>query len=404
MLRDLIDRLVATEAQIGSLQAHQAMLYTAVTELVELQTSRLPGAARRDREMPLRATTAEVAAAMRVTERTVQRRMSDATTLMMRFTRTFTALAEGRITRTHAGVIIEAGCAIEDDAARAEFELQALDRAEIETVGRLRSIVQTIAEKVQPVSIAARHRLARKRRGVFLRDLEDDMAEVVSVQPAVLARGIFDRLTQMARADEEAARTDDRTLDQRRADIFADMMLGGAPIAVGAGIEAIKAHVQITVPVLTLAGVHDWGANLAGYGPIDSDTARRLAGNAKGWDRVMTHPVTGAVLAVDRYRPTKDLARALRVRDEHCRFPGCRQPLWRCDIDHTHDAALGGETDQRNLAHLCRRHHTLKHATEWQVRQLGGGTLEWTSPTGSTYIDVPTPSLRFFPDSDPPPF
>ena len=84
------------------------------------------------------------------------------------------------------------------------------------------------------------------------------MAEVVSVQPAVLARGIFDRLTQMARADEDAARaaesaaraaaaiggvdgpdaaaepvrTDDRTLDQRRADIFADMMLAGAPVAV----------------------------------------------------------------------------------------------------------------------------------------------------------------------------
>ena len=161
MLRSLIDSLVATEAQIGSLQAHQAMLYTAVTELVELQTSRLPGAARRDREMPLREATAEIAAALRVTERTVQRRMSDATTLMMRFTGTFTALAEGRITRTHAGVIIEAGCSIEDDAARAEFELAALDRAEIETVGRLRSIVRTIAEKAQPVSIAERHRLAR---------------------------------------------------------------------------------------------------------------------------------------------------------------------------------------------------------------------------------------------------
>lgn len=434
LLRGLIDGLVATEAQIGSLQAHQAMLYTAVTEVVELQTARLSGAGRRDREMPLREVTAEVAAALRVTERTVQRRMSDATTLMMRFTRTFAALADGRISRAHAGVIVEAGCAIEDDAARAGFELAALDRAEIETVGRLRSIVGTIAETVQPVSIAERHRRARGHRGVFLRDLEDDMAEVVSVQPAVLARGIFDRLTQMARADQDAARaaeaaardeaeaaatmggvdgldaaaeptrTDDRTLDQRRADIFADMMLAGVPVAVGEGIDAIRAHVQVTVPVLTLAGVHDEGANLAGYGPIDPGTARRLAGNAKGWDRVMTHPVTGAVLAVDRYRPTKDLERALRVRDEHCRFPGCRQPVWRCDIDHSHDAALGGETSARNLAHLCKRHHMLKHATQWQVRQLGGGTLEWTSPTGLIYIDVPTPTLRFIPDGDPPPF
>jgi len=428
MLRSLIDGLARTEAQIGYLEAHQAMLYTAVTEVVELQTSRLRGAARRDREMPLREVTAEVAAALRVTERTVQRRMSDSTTLLMRFTRTLTALAEGRITRGHAGVIVEAGCSIEDEAARAEFELAALDRAEIESVGRLRSIVHTIAEKVQPVSIAERHRLARGHRGVFLRELPDDMSEVVTVQPAVLARGIFDRLTRMARADEDAARAaetaaraaavggvdgspavepvriDDRTLDQRRADIFADIILAGAPVAAGEGIDAIRAHVQVTVPVLTLAGVHDEGANLAGYGPIDPDTARRLAGNAKGWDRVMTHPVTGAVLAVDRYRPTKDLERALRVRDEHCRFPGCRQPFWRCDIDHSHDAARGGETSEGNLAHLCKRHHMLKHATDWQVRQLGGGTLEWTSPTGLTYIDVPTPTLRFVPDGDPPPF
>lgn len=118
----------------------------------------------------------------------------------------------------------------------------------------------------------------------------------------------------------------------------------------------------------------------------------------------MTHPVTGAVLAVDRYRPGADLLRALRARDEHCRFPGCRQPLRRCDVDHTHDAALGGLTEIHNLAHLCRRHHTLKHATDWQVEQVGGGSLEWTSPTGLVYIDVPTPTLRFTPSGDPPPF
>jgi hypothetical protein len=195
---------------------------------------------------------------------------------------------------------------------------------------------------------------------------------------------------------------DDRTLDQRRADILADLLLAGAPAALADGLQAIRGHVQVTVPVLTLAGVQESGATLAGYGPIDPETARCLAADAPGWDRVMTHPVTGATLAVDRYRPSADLLRALRVRDEHCRFPGCRQPAHRCDVDHTHDAALGGETQIDNLAHLCRRHHTLKHATHWQVRQLGGGTLEWTSPTGLVYIDVPSPTLRFAPSADPP--
>ncbi len=154
MVRGLIDSLQVTQAQIAWLQAREAMLYTSLVELVELQSERLPEGVRRDREMPMRTATAEIAAALRITERTVQRRMSDATTLMLRFTRTHAALSEGRISQAHATVIMDAGVAIEDDEARAAFELAALDRAEIETAGRLRSIVLAIAEKAQPMSIA----------------------------------------------------------------------------------------------------------------------------------------------------------------------------------------------------------------------------------------------------------
>jgi hypothetical protein len=414
MMRSLIEALVDSEAQIGAIRARQAMLYTSVTEVIELQTRRLPDTARRDREMPLREALSELAAGLRMTERTVQRRMSDGTTLLMRFTRTCAALAEGRISPAHVAVILEAGSEIDDDEARAAFEVAALDVAEIETAGRLRSVVRSLADEVQPIGITERHRQARRARGVSVRDLPDHMAELITVQPAVIAHGVFDRLTWMAHEDQRSAReddggsrdntesVDDRTLDQRRADILADLLLAGAPAALADGLQAIRGHVQVTVPVLTLAGVQESGATLAGYGPIDPETARCLAADAPGWDRVMTHPVTGATLAVDRYRPSADLLRALRVRDEHCRFPGCRQPAHRCDVDHTHDAALGGETQIDNLAHLCRRHHTLKHATHWQVRQLGGGTLEWTSPTGLVYIDVPSPTLRFAPSADPP--
>ena len=161
---------------------------------------------------------------------------------------------------------------------------------------------------------------------------------------------------------------------------------------------------QVTVPVLTAAGVNDEPAILAGYGPIDPDTARRLLGNTTGWERVMTSPVTGCVLTVDRYKPGKALKRHLRARDERCRFPGCRQPVWRCDLDHTLDFALGGPTDHCNLAHLCKRHHVLKHNSPWKVRQLPGGILEWTSPTGRTYTDHPEPTVRFTDPGPPPPF
>ncbi|KAA9133847.1 HNH endonuclease [Microbacterium caowuchunii] len=64
-------------------------------------------------------------------------------------------------------------------------------------------------------------------------------------------------------------------------------------------------------------------------------------------------------------------------------------PAIRSDIDHTRDYADGGPTEAGNLAHLCRGHHTLKHATPWKVRQLPHGILEWTSPAGHTYTDHP---------------
>lgn len=210
---------------------------------------------------------------------------------------------------------------------------------------------------------------------------------------------------------------DARSIDEVRADIFADLLLTGDPAghahggagtdAAGtagdpllAGLGAITAHVQVTVPVLSLLGQADTPASLAGVGPIDADTARRLAGASSGWDRVLTDPISGAVLAVDRYTPSVQLRRTLQVRDQHCRFPGCRQPVHRSDIDHTNDYAHGGRTRENNLAHLCRGHHTLKHQTAWRVVQRPGGILEWTSPTGRVYPDVPTSSVMFKPEDE----
>ncbi|MFV0372573.1 DUF222 domain-containing protein [Microbacterium sp.] len=202
-----------------------------------------------------------------------------------------------------------------------------------------------------------------------------------------------------------------RGIDQIRADVFCDTLLTADPTAYTGlpSLSAITPIAQVTVPVLTLlddvvADPFDTVA-LDGRVPIDADTARCLAAAAPVWDRILTHPITGHPLCTDRYRPTEQMRRHLRVRDQHCRFPGCRQPASRCDIDHSIDHAHGGPTRAANLSHLCRRHHTLKHHTRWSVRQRVDGELEWTSPTGRTYIDTPTSRVTFStdPEHDPPP-
>ncbi|WP_341210515.1 DUF222 domain-containing protein [uncultured Microbacterium sp.] len=215
-----------------------------------------------------------------------------------------------------------------------------------------------------------------------------------------------------AQAQPQAPAPDTRTADQVRADILADLLLTAAPDADptrgddGPGtLGAIRARVQVVVPALTMlrpGSENSDPADLVGHGPIDAPTARALAeATPVPWDRVITHPVTGEVLRTDTYHRTAAINRHLRARDRHCRWPGCTAPAVRCEIDHTHDHALGGPTDVRNLAHLCQRHHTQKQFTRWKVRQLPTGILEWTSPTGRVYTDEPlpyTPAVRFLPD------
>ncbi len=134
---------------------------------------------------------------------------------------------------------------------------------------------------------------------------------------------------------------------------------------------------------------------LQGYGPIPVPMAKRVAAEAPVWLAAITEPATGNVLSVNRYRPSEEQRRLLAVRDERCRFLGCQMPAYRCEIDHTVDAALGGPTTTMNLGHLCKSHHRLKHHSGWKVIQHPDGNYEWTSPTGRRRIDRPASRVRF---------
>ncbi|MCK6068108.1 MULTISPECIES: HNH endonuclease signature motif containing protein [Microbacterium] len=451
---------VIARAQAALIRQEAELAAIALDEM-ERMTSR----ASRDREMPMRSLSAEVAFATHVHDLTAQKELNDAYAFVTRFSATLTALEEARISKRHADVILEVGASIDNADVRAAWEHTVLDRAARETPGRTRAFARQLAEAVNPVGMSERFAEACETRGVSIVDLDDGMALLQVRLPAALAYGIRDRIRQQARiirdaanaerarraaeksvttpADAESARDaatavdaadftlddltpppageaaeptpaevidDTRTLVQIGADLVSDMLLTGTPAIdpvtdrSSGGLGAIRAHVQVVVPVLTLAGKTHTGASLHGQIPIDPETARRLAGDAPGWDRVMCDPITGTVLEVDRYTPRADQQRFLRARDQHCRGFGCRQPAHRCQIDHNHEHHEGGPTAIGNLAHLCTRHHTLKTETAWAVRQLGDGSLEFTSPLGNVYTDEPPPRVMFIPDGDPPPF
>lgn len=363
MLADLVASLEAAEATLSSMQAaRDGMLAMAGRLAVDIARE----SAHPDHgDMAIRTVAAEIGAAQRVSDRTIERRMAEASWLVERFPAVWAAQGEGRISGAHSRVIVEASTHLDDAVDRRAYAAEAVTLAESESPNQLRRLARRLAERFQERTITERHRDAREKRRVWVKDLDDGMAELGTHGPAALVHGMFDRLSQMAHAvKEENARpakvaasgtdiagedsvgeeyvADERSVDQLRADLLSDLVLTGVPTGHDAPeglLGAIHAHVEVSVPAMTLMeddqaspeandldlielGIGDDldrrpdgidprltdrdvpPAELDGATPIDARTARVLAGSATGWDGVFTHPISGAMLAVDRYRPS----------------------------------------------------------------------------------------------------
>lgn len=455
-LAEIDHDVAAADAALAAAQAQLTRALARGAQLAERQAAASPRRVR-DHDMARRAIAAELAGTMRVADRTVQRRMDEAAELVEHYPATLDALEAHRIHTGHVRLIVESG-AILPPEARPAFEAAALPRCEADTPGRVRSAIRMLAERMHPRTLTERHQGARETRRVFVRPVGDGMCELTAILPLVIGDGIYDRLTRQGRAlqdERNAARerlrlardageqpraidevvaTDERPMDHLRADLLADMLLTCQPDADptrdddGPGtLGALRARVQVVSSVPTLRGADEHPADLAGRGPIDAPTARKLAGvSDRGasrpgagtsrsddraghgggaphpWDPILTEPARGHPTETDRRDVPPAFRRFIQARDQRCRFPGCWMPAIRCEIDHTIDHALGGPTALGNLACLCQRHHSMKQFTPWRVRQLAGGVLEWTSPLGKAYTDrPPQPLVCFTPDDEP---
>ncbi|HTP17251.1 MAG TPA: HNH endonuclease signature motif containing protein [Streptosporangiaceae bacterium] len=89
------------------------------------------------------------------------------------------------------------------------------------------------------------------------------------------------------------------------------------------------------------------------------------------------------------YRPPPRIHEFVVARDMTCRFPTCRQPAWRGDLDHTIPHDHGGRTCRCNLGALCRTHHLIKQLFGWALCQVRPGIFEWITPANRAYQVTP---------------
>ncbi|WP_435826404.1 DUF222 domain-containing protein [Amycolatopsis japonica] len=342
----------------------------------------------------------EVAFALSVTDNHAGAMVAAADALTTRLPRTLNLMDEGKLAGFSAMKVATATVWLSEEDARAVDALLE-DRIGDKNPDQVRKAANHAANTIDPEGAGKRAERHREGRRLSLRHGETGVASIeVEDGPVEKVAAAYQRIDREARALRTGGET--RTLDQLRADVALDLLLGGQ------GGTSERSEVFLYMDLFTYLGLNDDPAELAGHGTIPAALAREIAsaGNSV-LRRIVTDPLSGQVLDLgrDRYRPTVGLAEFVRVRDRECRRPGCHRPAQACDLDHVVPWQHGGHTSDTDLIDLCRRDHRLKDEPGWTYRLASDGTLTITTPTGQRYDSTPPPLHEPRPAADePPPF
>lgn len=412
-----ITRLHEIERRSRALEAERQLAYAEARQAAEAEAVCVQSEGQLEGTIAYRSVKAMLAASLRLSEQTIGRHLERAHEVVSAYQQSHEALATGEISDTHVSVILDAGQIIgqgsdpqtpEVAERRAKYEALVVDHAKQVSPTLLRSYARKIAEQLATVSLDERHEHAKRFRKVSVQPLSDGMSLLFAELPSDEAAIVFSRLTKMAKLaaaveERELPREERRRIDEIRADLLSDFLKNGkGDNAIGTD-AAVTGVVQVVVHAEHLVG--DAAAaeaevdvpvpEIEGHGPIPVRAARNIAGRATKWVEVVVDVTTETVCDVESRTPSAEQKRLLLVRDQHCRWPGCRMPGYRCEIDHTIAVEEGGPTTMQNLGFLCVGHHTLKRHGGWAVTQHPNADYEWTTPTGEVMLTEAPSTVRF---------
>lgn len=341
---------------------------------------------RMDQDLNRSSFVTEAAMVTRTSERSAFNRLATAEGLRYIHEQSLFELCRGGITGRTAGTLVKQTQGIPLHAAK-QIEASLLPSALTASDASMALRIKRQRERLHPEPASIRRSRAEGGRSLAWWPESDGMAILQAYLPAEDVLAIYN--TVNTHAGRLMAAEEGRHVGQLRADVFRDSLIDGWP---GGRQKKTSLFVGLTIPVLELLTNPERGiATLEGYGPIPLGVALKLAAKAPSLKPILTDPWTGAILDLGRkrYKPSKALRDFLRVRDEHCRFPGCRRAPLLSEVDHITAWAKGGETSDGNAQYLCKRHQIYKHVLGWEAVHMGSGVIQWRTPHGVTQLELP---------------
>ncbi len=323
---------------------------------------------------------AEVASALKWTTRAAASRLEWGEHLTTTLPRTLAALCAGVIDIAKARTMIEQTEIIDPDIA-GQVEDAVISQAENRNYRWFRDAVKRTIGTLDPEGCEQRRQEKKKQRRVEKEDADDGMAWLSALLPAEKTEAIYQLIDKIAH--NQKTRDDQRSMDEIRADVLADRILGDP--------SNVRIRIDVKVNATTMMGLDNAPGQIVGHGPITAEHAREL-GMQPGseWFRLWTDGPTDTVLDYGRlkYKPNTTLADYVRANTPTCIFPSCNRPAMSCELDHTVPFP-DGPTSADNLKPLCKYHHECKTHHGWDVAQVMPDVYIWTSPLGRTYVVAP---------------
>lgn len=345
----ILDRIAELEVQRAQIEAKTASLMLEFADLRRVEAERHDDLRVRDMEISFAAD--ELGVVLHQPTRTVQVRLADSRRIRNLMPLTWTAYGEGRIDAFRASLIASATAKLTTQENLIHLDGIIGDFAASHTTAQLKAKLNRFVSRWETSDAAVKEE--RAKRSVWVNHQDDGMSFLTAYIPTPDALFIDAMLNERAKAV-----SDDRTLDQRRADLFVEQMRG---VAEGQTASS-RAVIGITVPVTSLAGLDDLpGESFDGSFALPAQMVCEMTAEPGTlWFRILTDPL-GRILDTTEPRPfPSDALRAsIQARDGTCRFATCSRPAMESDLDHEIPRP-NGPTNGDNLRALCRRHHNIK--------------------------------------------